>query len=457
MKPNHRDTLPGAATRASRFGLLSVAVGLGAVVFAAIIIRSKTASSQSSTPLRLADNVQLFAPPTPLKGDLSALKARLAEIEPLKRRAEARPSDIRTLAELGAASMDAGDYLTARAAFTSIKRDHLYANPLLLEALGSCLMSLAEFDKASDVFGEYVKRYPTDLTGYIELSSAYQSLGRRTESAGVLKAASKALLPTDVGALLKLSSVYDERFDSREAFRAASRALAAAPRDSGAVVSVAQLQYKLRHPAEARDLAIRALELSPQNALAHRLLGDLAANGPTSGAAATATAEDQYLRSLEIDPGDAKSLAALASLYLSQQRYRQAAYIALTWLRSQPNSGSARLLLSQAYQGFGNKAAARSQQAIAQRLLASQRTVEQLTAFRKQRPTDARVRLQLAQALRASGQWSAALQEAQAAVCLQPDNARIRAELKLIYRTAGLSISSPAQIVSPTNLSDALR
>jgi tetratricopeptide (TPR) repeat protein len=352
--------------------------------------------------------------------------------------------------------MDAGDNLTALKALKSIDQTQLEASPEALEALGSCLTSLAKHREAIDVYKRCVELNPTALAGFVGLSNAYQAIGRRADSAAALDTALSALQSTDVGGLMKLSAVYSERFDTTQALQAATRALAAAPHDSGVVVSVAQLQYKLRNPVEARKLAIRALELAPQNALAHRLLGDLAVNNPSPGEG-VAAAEDHYLRSLQSAPTDTKCLAALASLYLSQQRYRQAVYIALTWVAADPNSGPARMLLSKAYQGSGDTVGASSQQAIAQRLLAQQRTVEQLTTFRNQRPSDARVRVHLAQALRASGMWSAALQEAQAAACLQPDSAEARSELALICRAAGLPVPTPAHLKSPSNLAHALR
>jgi tetratricopeptide (TPR) repeat protein len=452
VNSSRREVPPLTSMPVARVGLLLAVAGLAIVV---LIVRTRVATRQASLPLRLSDSVQLSAPPPLQSGDLEALKTRLAALDPLKQRARPGSRDTNALAELGAAALDAGDNFTARSALASIERPELASNPVLRDALGSCLTSLAQFDEAAQVYRAYVRRNPSDLTGYLGLSSALLALGRRTESAAAMESASAALSPNDIGSRLKLSAAFDERTETPLALAEANKALAAAPSDPGVLISVARLQYKLSHPREARDLAVRALRLAPENGIAHRLLGDLAADTLVPGSD-PAVAEDQYLRALQYAPGDTKSLEALATLLLSQRRYRQAAYIALTWVSAAPSSGSARMLLARALQGLGDVNSSK-QQSLALGLLAAERKVGQMSAFRSQRPRDAHVRVQLAQALRESGRLSAALQEAQAAFCLSPESPDARAELTAIYGSVGIPMPPPTQPKFPTDWLDALR
>ncbi len=327
-------------------------------------------------------------------------------------------ADPNSLVDSARSFMRAGDVLAARRQY-SRALEIAGPNPALYEAVGKCNAMLGQFDAALRAFRETMRLAPTSAGGYIGAARALKWIGHTKEMVNVQTHSESMVGANDIEGRLLLAQEYDRNSEVDRALRITQSVHTAAPSNSGAAIALASLLIKVQRGKEAIGLMRSVVTAEPSNASAHKLLATLL-RSPKLPEADSAQVEHHYLRALELDPADSDTCVRLGTFYLEGRRGREAAIMLGLALAGDPGNGSARLLLSSAYEQIGDAAAAKAARAQAKRILDIGRQEAALLAQRDRSGRDPAKRLALAAHYQKAGRERSALVELQAAHTLAP-------------------------------------
>ncbi len=195
---------------------------------------------------------------------------------------------------------------------------------------------------------------PGDVKPHMILARTRSSQG---DMEGALAAIDQALEIDDTSSkplLAKAEILIQEGFAQEDEARIAEgaaiveRALASEPTNPNALFVKAKLVLARNDGEAATRFARGAIDVRPNWAQAHFILGQaLTATGDTSSARA------EIARAVELDPGLLEARRALAGLHASLGEYEYAVEQGRIFLRSEPDSVEARLLVAQSLAKLG--------------------------------------------------------------------------------------------------------
>ena len=157
------------------------------------------------------------------------------------------------------------------------------------------------------------------------------------------------------GALLENHRKYDD------AIKEYKQALQSDPDSSEILAKLAYLYVQTNRMSEAVEDAEKAIEKNPDNKEAYRMLGQIYLEKVYSRDASKQDVEkalEQFKQIYRLDPEDDANLLALGQLYLQNNQPNDAAQMLAKYLELNPDSPSAAMSLSNAFQQLNKPAEA---------------------------------------------------------------------------------------------------
>src|SRR5437016_4312447 len=174
-----------------------------AAIAAALVLRYCFTTRGHTPPppaarLTASDNVTLEPPPPVSKGDEVRLAEQIRESRRSLKNALASPGNYGSLVEAARAAIGAGELLTARRCLIRAVRLHPDPDPLVYDLLARCLIELGLYSEACSYSQSAIRKYPSNVLAYVELSRAYEGLDYRDRRAAPLVDAGRAISGQDV-------------------------------------------------------------------------------------------------------------------------------------------------------------------------------------------------------------------------------------------------------------------
>jgi tetratricopeptide (TPR) repeat protein len=189
---------------------------------------------------------------------------------------------------------------------------------------------------------------PDDPDGYGALASFYEATGQKEKAAAELRAL-MAAKPKDAAIKAHLTSALIDLTRIEEAARLNQELLSANPGDPQALASKGRILIAQQKYAEAKTALDQAVRSDPQSVAGHYFLG-VAENALGLSELARAS----FARTLELSPGMADAVVALAELTARSGDYDNALRLANEALRKNPDSTLAYVIAAKASIAKGN-------------------------------------------------------------------------------------------------------
>lgn len=174
--------------------------------------------------------------------------------------------------------------------------------------LGNVLADSGKSDASIEAFDRAISLNPKYVRAYYNLGTVLQSLGRLSEAIACYQHAIQ-YEPAYLMAMHNLANAYQLSGSIRDAELWYRRILSLKPDYAPSCLAYARLLLKQRDFSEARTYCVKALQINPQSADAHVLLGELCASEGNLDQAIAA-----YRCATELDP---TNLGAALGLHLS--------------------------------------------------------------------------------------------------------------------------------------------
>ncbi|MBB5341360.1 serine/threonine-protein kinase [Tunturiibacter gelidoferens] len=263
------------------------------------------------------------------------------------------------------------------------------------------------------------------------LPAAYVTLGRIHDVSGKRELALQEfqhalqLDPRNAMAMRGMARAYERSGRVADAEAAYKKAVALKPDDWESYNLIGNFYDRQGKYPEAITALRRAIDMTPDNAEVYLNLG--ATYVDSGDSAALPTAEQALKRSIELGP-TYPAYANLASLYLAQRRYRESAEVNEKALRLNENDYMVWNNLLIAYERLGDSAKAKT---------VRERIVPLLEQNIRLKPQDAQAHSLLAVMQAKDGVPGSALEHAQTAIALSPDDPSILVNVAGAYEMCG--------------------
>lgn len=253
-------------------------------------------------------------------------RLRVLSAEELSYAVHDEPNDALTWLYYGSALYKSGDAEHSEQAF----RRAIQLDPKLVRAhdgLGAVLMATGKLQSANEAFQAAVKIDPKDAVGLLGVSQTFYQAGSALRAIEPLKTL-VALDNKNAVAWYHLGRLYGEAHQPDLAYAAMQKAVTLNPKNADYWRDLALLSQHYGKLKESEGQLTRALQLAPDDAVAHFLLGKIYAQmGDTP--AYSGRAEKELLSALQRDPKMAEAYFELGQLYERQKNYS----LAITNLR----------------------------------------------------------------------------------------------------------------------------
>ena len=244
--------------------------------------------------------------------------------------AQRRPNDLNAQALLAAVDVKLGKWQDAEPIFRAILQVTSGDVPSLL-GLGHCELELKNYQQAADVLEQLLQKDPTQILAHFYLSRAYMALGRTADAQyeadlhrSMLEQVSSSGLQEDTDQEKRIWDqarqllVEDKEPQALQLFRNQSKGPFATP--AGAYVLVGTLYIIMNRTRDAERCLDKALAVAPKVSGAHTSLGMLALQQND-----LEKAESEFKAELANHPNDQSALAELGEVRYRQGRWSDAA------------------------------------------------------------------------------------------------------------------------------------
>jgi tetratricopeptide (TPR) repeat protein len=246
--------------------------------------------------------------------------------------AQRRPNDFTAQALLAAVDVKLGRWQDAEPIFRSILEVKSDDAPSLL-GLGQCELELKNYQQAADVLEQLLQQDPTQILAHFYLSRAYMALGRTADAKyeadlhrTMLEEVSSSAVQADTDQAKIIWNqarqllVEDKESQALQLFRDRSKGPFATP--AGSYVLVGTLYLFMDRPKDAERCLDKALAVAPKVSGAHTSLGMLALQQNNLD-----KAESELKAELENHRNDQSALAELGEVRYRQGRWSDAAVL----------------------------------------------------------------------------------------------------------------------------------
>ena len=244
--------------------------------------------------------------------------------------AQRRPNDLTAQALLAAVDVKLGKWQDAEPIFRAILEVKSEDAPSLL-GLGQCELELKNYQQAADVLEQLLQNDPTQILAHFYLSRAYTALGRMADAQyeadlhrTMLEEVSSSAVQADtdqekiIWNQARQLLVEGKESQALQLFRDQSKGPFATP--AGSYVLVGTLYLFMDQPKDAERCLEKALAMAPKVSGAHTSLGMLALQQDDLD-----TAESEFKAELADHPNDQAALSELGEVRYRQKRWSDAA------------------------------------------------------------------------------------------------------------------------------------
>ena len=244
--------------------------------------------------------------------------------------AQRRPNDLTAQALLAAVDVKLGKWQDAEPIFRAILVVKSEDAPSLL-GLGQCELELQNYQQAADVLEQLLQNDPTQILAHFYLSRAYAALGRTADAQyeadlhrTMLEEVSSSVVQADtdqekiIWNQARQLLVEDKESQALQLFRDQSKGPFATP--AGSYVLVGTLYLFMDRPKDSERCLNKALAVAPKVSGAHTSLGMLALQQDD-----LAKAESEFKAELANHPNDQSALAEFGEVRYRQRRWSEAA------------------------------------------------------------------------------------------------------------------------------------
>ncbi len=244
--------------------------------------------------------------------------------------AQRRPNDLTAQALVAAVDVKLGKWQDAEPIFRAILEVKSEDAPSLL-GLGQCELELKNYQQAADVLEQLLQEDPTQILAHFYLSRAYTALGRTADAQyeadlhrTMLEEVSSSAVQADtdqekiIWNQARQLLVEDKESQALQLFRDRSKGPFATP--AGSYVLVGTLYLFMDRPKDAERCLDKALAVAPKVSGAHTSLGMLALQQDDLD-----KAESEFKAELANHPNDQSALAELGEVRYRQGRWSDAA------------------------------------------------------------------------------------------------------------------------------------
>ncbi len=244
--------------------------------------------------------------------------------------AERRPNDLTAQALLAAVDVKLGKWQDAEPIFRAILEVKSGDAPSLL-GLGECELELKNYQQAVDLLEQLLQQDPTQILAHFYLSRAYMGLGRTADAQyeaelhrTMLEEVSSSAVAADtdqekiIWNQARQLLAEDKEPQALQLFRDKSKGPFATP--AGSYVLVGTLYIFMDRPKDAERCLDKALAVAPKVSGAHTSLGMLALQRDDLD-----KAESEFKAELSLHPNDLSALAEMGEVRYRQRRWSDAA------------------------------------------------------------------------------------------------------------------------------------
>jgi tetratricopeptide (TPR) repeat protein len=217
-------------------------------------------------------------------------------------------------------------------------------NPQAARLLGDCFFCLGELDEAIEVYTSHLAIFPEDQDARIHMAHAHAIAKEYNESIAILKEILDEYPQLkQAGDLYPRVLVQANRLE--EALGFLKRGIAEYPDDPNVYIRYALFELSRGETNKSRRHAAKAIELDPENAEAHAVLGEMLHIQGVRDKSMRKSSADDFLRmardhfetALKSDPLESIAAFRMASWHHENGRYKEARDLFQAALIRRPN------------------------------------------------------------------------------------------------------------------------
>jgi len=341
------------------------------------------------------------------------------------------PYDALTFLYYGSALLKSGNVPASEKAFQrACELDSKMARAY--DGLGSAQMRLGKTKSANEAFQQAVKLDSKDVAGYLGLSQTFHQSGSTQRAIAPLKKLVD-LEPKNSVAWYHLGRLYGEDHQADLAYAALQKAVALDGKNADYWRDLGHLSMHYGKTQDAETQLTRALQITPNDAVAHFLLGQLYAQMGDKAPYYT-QAEREFKTALARDPQMSEGYFELGQLYERHRDYS----VAITNYRKacELNDSDDRPLyhLGSCLVKTGQRVEGEAKLRGAQALRTAKKEVEDLQNRSLTDPQNPILHLRMARVWRKYGNDEDALREYRAYKALGPPDPAVEQEIEMFIR-----------------------